>query len=287
MMKKIKNKLKKILKKIKNLIGIRIPTPYPIYEGTILKDKVALITGGSSGIGYSIAENFINNKASVIITGRNTEKLKKAVQKLENKISKGQFVKYYNLDISDIENIKENLNHILNDISVKIDILVNNAGISSGEAIGNTKLVDFENVIRTNLEGTYFISQEIFNYMRNNNIRGNILNVASSSSLRPATNAYSLSKWSILGFTKGLAKKAIEYDIVVNGIAPGPTATPMLVDDVKNITLKNSPAGRYTMPEEIANICTILVSNMGRMIIGDTVFITGGSGIITYDDIKY
>ena len=87
--------------------------------------------------------------------------------------------------------------------------------------------------------------------MKDNNIRGNILNIASSSSLRPATSAYALSKWGVRGLTLGLAKSLAPYGIVVNGIAPGPTATPMLLgDDTDNIARSRIPSGRFVMPCE-------------------------------------
>lgn len=133
------------------------------------------------------------------------------------------------------------------------------------------------------------MSQIVAKKMINNRVKGNILNIASSSSLRPGTNAYTLSKWGIKALTEGLAKKFISDNIVVNGIAPGPTATPMMLKgtDKLNISLPNSPSGRYTTPEEIANIAVILVSDMGRQIVGDIIYMTGGSGTITIDDIKY
>lgn len=122
-------------------------------------------------------------------------------------------------------------------------------------------------------------------YMKENQIAGNILNVGSSSSLRPAISAYSMSKWGIRSLTLGLAKALAPHGITVNGIAPGPTATPMLLgDDLGDIALKGSPIGRYVLPEEIANMAVVLVSPMGQSIVGDMVFMTGGAGVVTYDD---
>ena len=84
------------------------------------------------------------------------------------------------------------------------------------------------------------------------------------------------------GFTVGLADTLISHDIIVNAIAPGPTATPMLgVDPSGDIDLPNSPIKRYATPEEIANLALVLVSDMGNLIIGDTIYATGGSGVIS------
>ena len=87
-----------------------------------------------------------------------------------------------------------------------------------------------------------------------------------------------------------MAKKFIKYNIVVNAIAPGPTYTSLLVGETekdKNIMLDKNPSGRYTTPEEIANGALFLVSDMGRMVVGDILYMTGGAGTITVDDISY
>ena len=120
--------------------------------------------------------------------------------------------------------------------------------------------------------------------MIDNKIKGNILNVSSSSAVRPALTSYQLAKWGIRAFTKGLAKELSPRDIVVNSIAPGPTATDMLLDGGDNINRPSSPNGRYSTPEEIASLCVVLVSKLARVVDGDTIFATGGAGILTYDD---
>lgn len=88
--------------------------------------------------------------------------------------------------------------------------------------------------------------------------------------------------------TSGLAKSLAPYGITVNGVAPGPTATPMLLkEDIHNISHPTLPAGRYVLPEEIANMALFLVSDMGRMVVGDIVYMTGGAGTLTFDDMNY
>lgn len=87
--------------------------------------------------------------------------------------------------------------------------------------------------------------------------------------------------------TLGMAKTYIKHGIVVNAIAPGPTATPMLTKDIENLNHSANPLGRFATAEEIANMAAILVSGLGRTIVGDTIFMTGGAALITYDDIKY
>ena len=124
--------------------------------------------------------------------------------------------------------------------------------------------------------------------MVKNEIKGNILNIASASSLRPAISPYTISKWGVRGLTLGMAKALAPYGIVVNGLAPGPTATPMLMkDDCDGIEHYGIPNQRYTTPEEVANFSVILVSSLSRSIIGDLIYMTGGAGNLTIDDIEY
>ena len=87
----------------------------------------------------------------------------------------------------------------------------------------------------------------------------------------------------------GMARMLIPHNIVVNGIAPGPTSTPMLRQDkdMENIGLSQIPAERYVLPEEIANMAVVLVSDMSRMVIGDIVYMTGGAGILSYEDVDF
>ena len=279
--------IKKIIKRIiRPFRQISFINNY-IYDGELLKNRTALITGGTSGIGIAIAKSFILNGCNVIITGRNQEKINNALNLL-NKCNKKKTKIYgFVFDISDINNIQKKFEEITNNIN--IDILVNNAGVISGDNIGNTKIEDFEKCLKTNLEGTYFLSQTFYNYLKEQKKTGNILNVCSSSSLRPAVKPYTITKWGLRSLTIGMAKKFIKNGIVVNGIAPGPTYTPMLVGDTSNndLTLENNPAGRYVTPEEIANGALFLVSDMGKMIVGDIIYMTGGAGITTVDDIIY
>lgn len=285
----IKKILKKVKKKTKSIFQKKIPIYIPVIEGHYLENRTAIITGGTSGIGYSIAEIFLKNGANVIVLGRNEAKLKETIKKLKSiNCSK---VYGFIFDVSNTERLEESFNNILKQIDgKKIDILVNNAGVSAKNGIGKTTLEDYDNVLNTNLKGTYFLSQIISNYMIENKIHGNILNIASSSSIRPVVNPYSLSKWGIRGLTVGLAKKLVKHGIVVNGIAPGPTATPMLIRDYNensDITLESLPIERYILPEEVANMAVFLTSNLGKSIVGDIVYMTGGAGTITVDDISY
>ncbi len=253
----------------------------------LLKGRVALITGGTSGIGFEIARAFINAGATVVITGRNQDRLDKAIQLLLSEFKSDSVAFGVVMDMTNPDCFKEKVLEALAIVKKPIDILVNNAGVN-GCNFGKGEEKDYDLVLDTNLKGAFFLSQELARYMVDNKIQGNILNVASSSSLRPAVSAYGLSKWGIVGLTQGLARILTEHGITVNAIAPGPTATPMQgLQKGDEISLPANLTGRFALPEEIANMAVILVSNMSRMIVGDVIYITGGSGNIYNGDISY
>lgn len=281
--------------KIKRLIRYyqdRKPRPINVVKAELSSDnalsgRVALITGGTSGIGYAIARAFIRSGAIVYITGRSEKRLKDATEKLVDETHcEKERIRYVEFDVSDVDAIDSVVYQLTEIEQIRFDILVNNAGVG-GESFMSDTRQGFDQTIGTNLRGPYFLSRSIAKFMAHNHIEGNILNIASSSSLRPANSTYVLSKWGIRSFTLGLAKMLAPYGITVNGIAPGPTATPMLLKDGDGIELKTSALGRYILPEEIANMAVVLVSPLGRSIIGDMVYMTGGAGVITFDDIDY
>ena len=165
----------------------------------------------------------------------------------------------------------------------RIDILVNSAGVVSHSDFLDMSESEYDSIMDINAKGTFFMSQATAKYMIENRIKGHILNVTSSSALRPAWTPYQMSKWAVRGLTLGMADKLLPYGIIVNAIAPGPTATPMLnKNEGDSIYNAVCPAGRFAMPSEIAALATFMVSDMGDMIIGDTFYMTGGSGTITF-----
>lgn len=265
-----------------NLIQLKMPQ--------LLEGRCALITGGYSGIGLAIAKAMLQSGAKVVITGRDQHKLEAIRESILNEdILLKDKIEILRLDNRDVSNYKRTLDlFITKKKEFNIDILVNNAGINGG-CFGFVSSDEFDNIISTNLKSAFFLAQYFSQLWIEKNIKGNILNISSSSSVRPATSAYALSKWGLNGLTVGLAKKLTKYGITVNAIAPGPTSTPMLIHNggCDNYNLSSSPIGRYIMPEEIANMTVILTSEMGRTIVGTTIFMTGGAGVITVDDIEY
>ncbi|MDY4576877.1 MAG: SDR family oxidoreductase [Anaerobutyricum hallii] len=281
---KIVRMIKKGMKEVLRYTPAKKAVNIPVLYGELLKDKTALITGGTSGIGLAIAEAFVRNGASVIITGRNPKKLEDACNSLKQ-ISSANKVYGTTLDNTDVSLMKDEFMKILNMIQDDhIDILVNNAGVLNKTSFGSVTESDYDNVMDTDMKGAYFLTQIVSKYMIQNHISGNILNITSSSAIRPALNSYHLAKWGMRGFTKGLAKELSQYDIVVNAIAPGPTATSMLLEGDNNINRPSSPSGRFATPEEIGNLAVIMVSSLARMVNGDTLYATGGCGLLTFDD---
>lgn len=282
----MKKKLKKYFGKLimlfkkEKIRTIIVPTD----KKCLLKNKIVLITGGSSGIGLAIAQACLNAGAKVVIAGTSEERLANAVVYLVNNTvgSEGR-VKSIVIDVTKTETLRDKTKaaaYLYNE--QRIDILVNSAGIGSKQDFWNTDSQTYDLINGINAKGTFFMSQAVSSFMIDNNIKGHILNIASSSALRPAWTPYEISKWAVRGMTLGMADTLLPYGIIVNAIAPGPTATPMIgLSANESISLPNNPSRRCSTPEEIASLAVFMISGAGDMIVGDTFYITGGSGTIS------
>lgn len=249
----------------------------PIMEGQYLQGKKALIIGGSGGIGSEIAALFLKNGCQIIITGTNEKKLQSYCDMF------GDNITYIILDLKNISAIDSKIEEAVNRLG-RIDILVNAAGVHCHNSFGNIKEETWDEVLDINLKGMYFVSQSVANYMIANNIKGHILNVSSASCAKPGWTPYEISKWGVRSMTLGFADKLAPHGIIVNSIAPGPVATGMLGKDKHdNLYWPGNPTGRMASVEEIANLAMFMVSDMGNLIVGDTYFISGGSGTICID----
>lgn len=273
-----------IKKTIRKLIGLfqskKIVTiPNIVRNEDMLKGKTVFITGGSGGIGMAIAQKMLSVGANVIISGTSKDKLVKCVNKLN--VSEDN-IRYLVLNLNDVGAFRTKIEEASKIFAEPISILINSAGIIGMHSFFETTEEEFDKVFDINVKGTFFISQTFAKYFVENNIEGRILNVSSSSALRPAWGPYQMSKWAIRGFTVGLADVLLPHNIIVNAVAPGPTATNMLKKgNTDDLSLPSSPIERFTTPEEIAELVLVLVSDIGKVVVGDTLYATGGSGVIS------
>lgn len=264
---------------------VEVPVHVPVFHSSLLEGRVALVTGGTRGIGHAIAKAVLDSGGACVITGRNADAVSQCVDRLR---ARGQgAVHGIDLEMQDDASFPEKYRQIV-EMSGGIDILVNNAGLLNFARFGATSREDFDKVLHSNLRGAYMLSQIVAGDWIEKGVKGNILNVCSSSSVRPANSPYSLSKWALRGMTPGLAKVLAPYGITVNGIAPGPTATIGFVgENNATLTRPQMPSGRLITEEEIANLAVVLVSSMGRMVLGDVLYVTAGCGVLTQDDCRF
>lgn len=260
------------------LVPQKIPVIKTAGDSSILEGKVALITGGDGGIGNAIAKKFVNSGAKVVISGRKKEKLESCCKDL------GENAEYVILDQTHVEQFDEVIIEA-EKIFGGLDILVNSAGMHidrDGLDFLSTTEREFDDVVDLNLKGAYFIAQAVAKRWISKKQKGHILFISSQSALEPSWSPYRLSKLGVRGITEGIAQQLLRYGIVVNGLGPGPTATTMQKAYKRGGTIYTSDNNieRYTMPEEVAEYATMLVSELGDTIVGDTLYMSGGRGII-------
>lgn len=280
-------KFKRIIKSVSNILVPRKTTVNVgvLNNNQLLAGRTAIITGGTSGIGLAIAKLFIRSGAYVLITGRTQDRIDEACKTICHETGTEGMVNGLEWDNTDVNSYEKKFQQALSMLPPDrkhFDILVNNAGLLGGSLVKATS-EDYDLIMNTNLKSTFFLSKLLCEYYRKNDIHGNVLNIASSSSLRPAESVYTVSKWGVRGLTLGFARHYSKYGITVNGLAPGPTATPMLIKGQQDNLSKDIPLGRYILPEEIANLAVVLVSEMGRPVLGDILYATGGFGNITFE----
>ncbi len=238
----------------------------------ILKDKVALITGATGGIGIAIANEFKNVGATVVVTGRSMDKL--------NSMFDDGFIKIA-ADVSAPGAADELIRKTIEKAG-KIDILVNNAGITKDTLLMRMTDEQFDDVINTNLRSCFQLCRAAIMPMMKNRY-GRIINMASIIGTigGPGQANYAASKGGMIAMTKSIAAEVGSRGITANCVAPGFIKTPMtdvLSDELKDAYLKQIPAGRFGEPADIANACIFLASDMAGYINGQTLHVNGGMG---------
>lgn len=254
-----------------------VPIAHPVGVDKLLDGKVAFIAGGNGGLGFAIAKSLLESGCSVVIGGTNEKKLQKCLDEL-----KGKKAKAVRFDVSDCGSIESQFCSAVAAFG-KIDIFIDSAGVHTENVDMWTMTPDeFERVMKINLEGAYFSSVAAAKYMKENQIRGHILLISSTRGLEPAWSPYGISKWGINGMVKGLAQQLAPIGIKVNAIAPGSTATALLhYQEGQSINSYENKEGRLVMPEEVANLAKLLVSDCGNMITGEVISVGAGRG--TFD----
>ena len=242
----------------------------------LLKDRVALVTGGSQGIGRACALVLAEAGADVAICGRNVEKLSAVVQELQ---ATGRRALALTVDVIDPVQVKAAFAECVKQLG-KLDILVNNAGVTKDTLLLRMKMEEWETVINTNLRGAFLCTQEAVKLMVRQRY-GRVINI--SSVVGQTGNAgqanYVASKAGIEGFTRSVAQEVASRNVTVNAIAPGFVATAMtdvLADAIKSKLLEKIPMGRMGTDREIACGVRFLASEEAGYITGQVLHINGG-----------
>ncbi|PGL69723.1 2,4-dienoyl-CoA reductase [Bacillus sp. AFS055030] len=252
-----------------------------------MKDKVVIITGGSSGLGKAIAMRFAKEGAKVVIVGRDLEKLNNAKEEIEQ--SDGQVLSI-DMDVRNPELIKNMVNEVDQTFGT-IDFLVNNTASNFICAAEDLSVNGWNTVINSVLNGTFYCSSEVGRYMIQHKIKGAITNIIATYAwdAGPGVIHSASAKAGVLAMTRTLAVEwGRKYGIRVNAIAPGPiertdgAAKLWLSDELENRTLQSVPLGRLGTPEEIAGLCAYIFSNEAGYINGSCFTMDGGQSLHQY-----
>jgi 3-oxoacyl-[acyl-carrier protein] reductase len=241
-----------------------------------LKDKVALVTGASQGIGWDIAQALVVAGAKVAVAARTEEKLALLVGEIETAGGEAIAVK---MDVADAEQVKAGFRQVIDKFG-RLDILVNNAAITRDGLAVRMKADDWDTVIRTNLTGAHLCIQQALGTMMRARA-GRIINV--SSVVAQMGNAgqanYVAAKAGLIGLTKAIAMEIASRNITVNAVAPGFIDTPMtsvLSDKVKEELKARIPLGRLGVPRDVAASIVFLASDEAAYITGHVLDVNGG-----------
>lgn len=245
-----------------------------------LKGKVALITGGSHGLGESICRGLAAEGASIAINYRKNEAI---VDKLIKEIKKDYKVKAIGVcgDVSEEDDVIRMFDETEKDLS-PVDILVNNAAISPSSYVKDTELELWNRTFKINTTGSFLTSRELVRRLLKLKRKGKIINISTTSAYLGSTSGrahYDASKGGIISFTISLAKEVAKHGINVNAVASGLMVTDNTRDRFltnKEKYLANVPLGRYADTQEVANVVVFLASDKASYMTGSIVNVSGG-----------
>lgn len=245
----------------------------------LLKNKVAVITGGTRGIGLAIVRLYLEQGAKVILFGSRQETADKAVAELKAENAEWE-VFGMAPDLGDLQSVEQTVGNIIDKFQ-RIDILVNNAGISARESIYDYTEADFDKIMELNVKALFNCSKAVAPFMRNNG-GGCIINTSSMVSIYGQASGcgYPASKSAVNGLTKSLARELGKDQIRVNAVAPGVTRTDMvaaLPDEMVAKVSAGIPLGRVGEPQEVANVFLFLASDLASYVSGSIVSVDGAT----------
>ena len=244
----------------------------------MLNGKVAIVTGGTRGSGLAIVKKFLSNGAKVVLFGSKKESVEKALAELKNE---NQEVIGFYPDLTNVDEVRQTFKEVAEQFG-KINILVNNAGLSSSTKIEDYTIEEYDKIANVNMKGVFVCSKEIVPYLKET--KGNIINISSMVSIygQPAGCVYPMSKFAVNGLTKSLSRELAPVGIRVNAVAPGITKTDMvasLPDEMIKPLIATIPIGRIGEPEDIANACLFLASDMASYVTGEIMQVDGGARV--------
>ena len=243
----------------------------------MLPGKVAIVTGGTRGIGFAVVKKFLDNGATVVLFGSKEESVQQALTRLKKENPNYNVIGMYP-NITDMGAVERAFAEVKNRFG-KIDIVVNNAGISARESLYNYEEEDFEKIMDLNVKAVFNCSKVGAKYMKENG-GGVILNTSSMVSIygQAAGCGYPASKFAVNGLTKSLARELGRDHIRVNAVAPGVIHTDMvdsLPEEMIKPIIASIPIGRMGEPEDIANAFLFLASDMASFITGAILSVDG------------
>jgi len=245
----------------------------------MLKGKVAVVTGGSRGIGLAIVKKYLENGAKVALLGSRKETVEKAMNTLKETYPEDHILGFWP-DLTKPEEVAETFEKI-KEIFGSLDILANNAGVSARESIYTYKAEDFARTIDLNVNAVFICAQAAARIMKEQG-GGVIINTSSMVSIygQPSGIAYPASKFAVNGLTKSLARELGRDHIRVNAVAPGVTRTDMvaaLPEEMVRHLIATIPLGRVGEPEDVANAFVFLASDMASYITGSVLSVDGAA----------
>ena len=241
--------------------------------------KIAIVTGGASGLGLAISKKLVQNQVKTIIIGRNENNLKAAAESL------GQLCHYKVFDLQDLKGVPALIQEIVTEHG-QIDILVNNAGINQKKHFMEVTDEDFQNIIQTNTTSVFVMSREVTRFMLENG-GGSIINISSMAARYgiPYVISYTAAKSAIEGMTKAMAVELSPKGIRVNCVAPGFIATNMSAKALdsdperKQKVMSRTPMGKLGEPADIAEAVYYFASDAAKYVTGVIMPVDGGNSI--------